>query len=1276
MRRKKISLMTKRVIVPFVLMLFTVNILNAQVRTNENILRLSASKLGLEQVSNYARAMALAKEKKWELSILLHNGNQARLTGVDEFGFPVYTRSNNNTIAAATTRASQLWPGGISGLNLSGSTPAMQNRLGIWEFDGAPLKDHVEFNGRILQKDVPAGRSSDFHATHVAGTMIAKGINPIAKGMAFEIPNLVSYDNTSDLSEMTTEAASGMLLSNHSYGILAGWNYNTTNTRWEFYGRVGENEDYRYGYYSREASLIDSIMYNAPYYIMVQSAGNDRNNNGPEVGEPYYRYDASNTMINAGNRPAGINSNDGYDIVAGKGTAKNNITVGAVRGIAGGYNKPSDVVMSAFSAWGPVDDGRIKPDFVADGVNVTSTTSTGNSAYASLSGTSMAAPNATGSLLLLQELYTKLKPGSFMRSATLKGLAIHTTDEAGTTEGPDYQFGWGLLNVGRAATVLNNAISSNNATTSSDLVYEHTLTTGAAFTKTVVASGKGPLKATIAWTDPIGSVNTNAATNLNDRTKKLVHDLDVRITRATQTFSPWTLNPLSPASDALRADNITDNVERIDVDSTIPGETYTITVSNKGSLVRGTQAYSLIISGAGGVAYCDSKSTPGGGPKIDSVKFSTINFGSTAGCKSYTNNTSLVGDIQARQNIPFTVRVSTCDGTTNSRMVKIFIDYNNDGDFLDAGELAATSGVLSSATVNYTGNIAVPDHVTVGNLTRMRVIVQETLNASDISACDDFAKGETQDFGIRIVPPTNDMALSNIVSPEANACSNDAQFVTVNITNNGSVSQSNIPLTVTIKNGATTVATLTETYPGAIAALSSANYTFQQSFSSIAGTTYSFTATVSLATDQNNGNDQFTASIPIAAKPAAPSGQGVVCGNNVLLNVLNPTTANYYWYTSNTGSTPIGYGASIQAGTITADRTYYLATEARTSIGAVSKLTYPSGGYNNFTGNFMTFQASVPLTIETARLYIGNPGQIRFTVGNNLTASGTSGSFTYRPLATTTIDVYATKPNPAPGAVSGNSPTDSGAVYALNLPVPVSGEGFLMAECLNGATIFRNNGISGTIYPTQVSNLMSFTGNSASLDGTTNANGFYYFFYDTRVSTGCASDRTPVIATANTDVSLSQVGDSLVSSIRNGFFQWVFNDTATVSGASGSSIKPVKSGNYKVIVTDALGCARTSANINYTVTGLNTASPEEIKLSVSPNPNNGVFQLSFEVSNRSDLSIEILNAAGQRVYAQSQSGFIGRYSKQINLPRISSEFYLLKIQHYKKTYLQKILIMR
>ncbi|MEJ0081862.1 MAG: S8 family serine peptidase [Puia sp.] len=119
----------------------------------------------------------------------------------------------------------------------------------------------------------------------------------------------------------------------------------------------------------------------------------------------------------------GISNNDGYDIVPTYGNAKNIIAIGAVNPIPGGYNSPADVQLAEFSSWGPTDDGRIKPDLVADGINVLSCVSTSNNAYAIFSGTSMSSPAAAGSGFLLQEYYYKLH-NTFMRSATLKGILI------------------------------------------------------------------------------------------------------------------------------------------------------------------------------------------------------------------------------------------------------------------------------------------------------------------------------------------------------------------------------------------------------------------------------------------------------------------------------------------------------------------------------------------------------------------------------------------------------------------------------------------------------------------------------------------------------------------------------------------------------------------------------------------------------------------------------------------------------------------------------------
>jgi subtilisin family serine protease len=133
------------------------------------------------------------------------------------------------------------------------------------------------------------------------------------------------------------------------------------------------------------------------------------------------------------------------------------MVIGAVNPIPGGYTSPSDVVWSGFSSEGPTGDGRIKPDLVADGVNVLSSISTADNAYDIYSGTSMATPASCGSGFLLQQYYSQLHgTTTFLRSATLKGILIHTADEAGSYPGPDYIFGWGLIDMVRAAGVITS----------------------------------------------------------------------------------------------------------------------------------------------------------------------------------------------------------------------------------------------------------------------------------------------------------------------------------------------------------------------------------------------------------------------------------------------------------------------------------------------------------------------------------------------------------------------------------------------------------------------------------------------------------------------------------------------------------------------------------------------------------------------------------------------------------------------------------------------------
>ncbi|MCX6283698.1 MAG: S8 family serine peptidase, partial [Bacteroidetes bacterium] len=285
----------------------------------------------------------------------------------------------------------------------------------------------------------------------------------------------------------------------------------------------------------------------------------------------------SNTVRNLNGGP------NGWDCISsGFGVSKNIMTVGAVYSIPNGYTSPADVVHASFSGTGPTDDGRIKPDIVADGIGLYSTLSGGNTSYGSMSGTSMATPNVTGSLGLLQEHYHNLH-GHYMRSSTLRGLAIHTADEAGSNPGPDYKFGWGLLDIASAANALSKLCTT--------LVLEDTLSNGNTLTFNLNAQGTQPLVATLCWTDPPG---TPPAPALNPPNLMLVNDLDMRIDG--NTYKPWVLDPANVTAAATTGDNFRDNVEKIYIQNPSQGN-HVLTITHKNSLTNGMQVFSLIVTG-------------------------------------------------------------------------------------------------------------------------------------------------------------------------------------------------------------------------------------------------------------------------------------------------------------------------------------------------------------------------------------------------------------------------------------------------------------------------------------------------------------------------------------------------------------------------------------------------------------------------------------------------------------------------------------------------------
>src|SRR6185437_4840194 len=118
------------------------------------------------------KAIALAKRHDWPIVRATKNGGIVSLQGVNSLGFPVYLITDNNTTAAATTQTNTVQPGGVLGLNLSGSSAFLNDKLAIWD-GGSVYKNHQEFAGKTITIEDNAGVID--HATHVAGTMLAKG---------------------------------------------------------------------------------------------------------------------------------------------------------------------------------------------------------------------------------------------------------------------------------------------------------------------------------------------------------------------------------------------------------------------------------------------------------------------------------------------------------------------------------------------------------------------------------------------------------------------------------------------------------------------------------------------------------------------------------------------------------------------------------------------------------------------------------------------------------------------------------------------------------------------------------------------------------------------------------------------------------------------------------------------------------------------------------------------------------------------------------------------
>ncbi|WFU41809.1 S8 family serine peptidase [Bradyrhizobium sp. CB82] len=436
--------------------------------------------------------------------------------------------------------------------------------VGVWD-EGPVLGTHVEFGNRVQVRDPGL---QDYHATHVAGTIGAQGIEKTAEGMAPGV-TVISYNWNDSINKMQAalHETPGVHIANHSYGQLRGWSYSQDLGSWCWNGNptISETEDYLFGKYTSLSNSIDDLVFSHRDLTIFVAAGNQRSRaNNPNIIPGWngsYRLASQDYEPSTVRRPSNY-QHAGYDTLEGYGVAKNVITIGAMEDAPLGVDKvsPDIVRVTMFSSFGKPDDGRVKPDLVANGAQLYSPSvqrlpggSYNRHFYERRSGTSMASPAAAGIAALMMELGLKRR-GRVLSADEMKAVLVHTA--VSPEPGPTYKIGWGAID----ALAAGRLVAGDSGTLVLDSV-------GAGKPVALRATSGGvPIRITLAWIDPPAKPN---AGGLDDRTPSLVNDLDLIVTdQDHKRYFPWSLDPKEPDAPATRtAVNTVDNVEPVDIGS-------------------------------------------------------------------------------------------------------------------------------------------------------------------------------------------------------------------------------------------------------------------------------------------------------------------------------------------------------------------------------------------------------------------------------------------------------------------------------------------------------------------------------------------------------------------------------------------------------------------------------------------------------------------------------------------------------------------------------------
>ncbi|MBI3511624.1 MAG: T9SS type A sorting domain-containing protein [Bacteroidetes bacterium] len=390
-------------------------------------------------------------------------------------------------------------------------------------------------------------------------------------------------------------------------------------------------------------------------------------------------------------------------------------------------------------------------------------------------------------------------------------------------------------------------------------------------------------------------------------------------------------------------------------------------------------------------------------------------------------------------------------------------------------------------------------------------------------------------------------------------------------------------------------------------------------------TTYTVTGT-----DVNGCSNTSTLTITVNSLPTvtASSSSSTVCsGSAVTLTASGAST--YNWMPINVNGNPVtGNPVSNTTYTVTGTDAVGCSSTATVivNVNALPNVTASESATSVCTGDAVTLSAS------GANTYLWQP------------INTTGATVTDVPASTTTYTVTGTDLN-------GCANTAQETVTVNPLPIITATGDSLICEG-NSANL-------------SASGATNYTWNPGALNGSTVAVSPAATTSYTVLGTdanGCNGSATFTVTVDTPPVAGNIIinGTTLTSSVVGTTYQWYLNGNP-VSGATSQSYTATQNGTYTVEVFDAAGCGSGQSSGVTDPTGISVSSSVEF-INLYPNPNNGHFTLNFNLTEKSDCTVDIYNALGQLIYREALGDFSGEYKKDLDLSNYGKGVYSVRLK--------------